>query len=39
MNLLICASSLGYSKCINDKLFVKSTRTNSNHTLHYLQNI
>ena len=36
---LISAFSLGHSKHIDDELFVRSTRKNSNHTLHYLQNI
>ena len=39
MDLLITYSSLAYSRCIKDELFVRNTRTNSNYMLHYLLNI
>ena len=39
-DLLISISFLGNLKCIEDESFVRRTRKkNSNHTLHYLQNI
>ena len=41
-NLLIPASYLGHSRRTKNEPFIRNTRykdTNSNHTLHYLQNI
>ena len=39
-DFLISISFLGNLKCIEDESFVRRTRKkNSNHTLHYLQNI